>query len=356
MSSSLPGPLDALVRQSELLRTLPDGELDTLQAALRAFDATADGGEARLARFAHLLDGLLTGGAVPVDALPDVAPAPGAAPDTPSPGTSPDAAFDAQVLEALLAFSRGPGGDGSHVAGGKGLPLGGNGLPGARAGDAVAILQQAWMEADASAGRRTDSEARANHPAAAVGHDTGDRRATTPVLLQELLGGQWTQSAGSRDGQPHAGVLTPSGAPGQPPGNTGLAQSPGTAAWGQGLAERVAWMGREGVGRAELALNPPRLGPLEIRLRVDGDQVTVNFSSQSIQVRDALEQALPRLREFLAEGGLELADAHIGADAEDHGRRPDTDSNAASDATPAAEDSPDATTLRHGQSLVDLYA
>lgn len=89
--------------------------------------------------------------------------------------------------------------------------------------------------------------------------------------------------------------------------------------WGQELGDRMQWMLGKQMQSAEIRLNPPELGSLEIRIQVKGDQATVSFSSPHGVVRDAIDAALPRLREMLAESGLNLADAHVSS--QSHGQQ-----------------------------------
>ncbi|MCX4187395.1 flagellar hook-length control protein FliK [Methylophaga sp. OBS4] len=84
------------------------------------------------------------------------------------------------------------------------------------------------------------------------------------------------------------------------------------AAWSKVMSSRVVWMAKEGVQQAELRLTPANLGPVEVRLHVQNDQASVTFLAQHAATRDALEQALPRLRDSFAESGLELANAEVG--------------------------------------------
>ena len=93
-----------------------------------------------------------------------------------------------------------------------------------------------------------------------------------------------------------------------------LALPVGHAGWDRELGTRVLWVVRDQLQHAELRLHPAHLGPLEVRLAVQPDQgVSVQFLSAHAAVRDAVEAALPRLRELFAEGGLTLADANVGA-------------------------------------------
>jgi len=92
-----------------------------------------------------------------------------------------------------------------------------------------------------------------------------------------------------------------------------LAMQPGmqSEAWGRVLSSRVVWMAREGVQQAELRLNPANLGPVDVKLHMNNEQAHVTFVAQNAATRDALEQALPRLRESFQENGMDLANANV---------------------------------------------
>jgi flagellar hook-length control protein FliK len=81
--------------------------------------------------------------------------------------------------------------------------------------------------------------------------------------------------------------------------------------WDQALGERVKWMANQNVQVAEIRLNPPSLGPLEVRVHVEGDRTHVNFLAPQATTREAIDAALPRLREMFAEGGLSLGDVTV---------------------------------------------
>lgn len=82
-------------------------------------------------------------------------------------------------------------------------------------------------------------------------------------------------------------------------------------AWGRVLSSRVVWMAREGVQQASLKLNPANMGPVEVKLHMHNDQANISFIAQHATTRDALEQALPRLRESFQENGMQLAHADV---------------------------------------------
>ncbi len=91
----------------------------------------------------------------------------------------------------------------------------------------------------------------------------------------------------------------------------GFGQRFGSPAWTPAASQRISWMAGQGVSTAELRLDPPELGSLTIRLTIQGDQTSLSFTSPHAQVRDVLEQQMPRLREMLAENGLALDQADV---------------------------------------------
>jgi flagellar hook-length control protein FliK len=88
----------------------------------------------------------------------------------------------------------------------------------------------------------------------------------------------------------------------------------GTPQWHQELGDHVVWMAGRMENRAELVLNPPQMGRIEVSLSVSGDQANAIFTSTNPTVRDALEASLPRLREVLADAGIQLGQAQVGAE------------------------------------------
>ena len=77
------------------------------------------------------------------------------------------------------------------------------------------------------------------------------------------------------------------------------------------MAQRIGIMATEQLQTARIQLDPPELGSLEIKLKVQQDQVSVAFTSGNHVVRDALESQIPRLKEMLEQQGVELADVNV---------------------------------------------
>jgi flagellar hook-length control protein FliK len=79
----------------------------------------------------------------------------------------------------------------------------------------------------------------------------------------------------------------------------------------QELGERIVWLSSRQGQVADIALNPAHLGPLEVKLTLSGGEASAQFFSPHPQVRDAIEAALPKLRELLAQAGVSLGQAQV---------------------------------------------
>jgi len=100
----------------------------------------------------------------------------------------------------------------------------------------------------------------------------------------------------------------------------GLSARVGTEAWENQVGQKVVYMVGSEEQTASLTLNPPDLGPLQVVLSVTNDQASVTFSANQEEVRQALENALPRLREMMSESGIALGNASVNAGMPDSGQ------------------------------------
>jgi flagellar hook-length control protein FliK len=78
------------------------------------------------------------------------------------------------------------------------------------------------------------------------------------------------------------------------------------------VGARLQWIAEQQGGEATLRISPDGLGPVEIRLKLDGDRVELGFTATQQDTRQALQDALPKLREMLAQQGLQLGHADVG--------------------------------------------
>jgi flagellar hook-length control protein FliK len=89
-----------------------------------------------------------------------------------------------------------------------------------------------------------------------------------------------------------------------PPPTLKVAAGVDTAEFGQGVADRVSLMMDSNLTSAKLQVNPPALGPIEVRIALQGGHAQVWFTSHSAVTRDALESSSPKLREMLGAQGF----------------------------------------------------
>lgn len=120
--------------------------------------------------------------------------------------------------------------------------------------------------------------------------------------------------------------------------------------WTQDVAQRVQVMVNQSMNELEVRLDPLDLGPMKIKLALDEQQKAhVTLSAQHTLTRDMLENALPRLKELLAQEGIELASVNVNAG--DH-RDTDNQENSHQGAGVASELAEDAANLQVDNSLM----
>ncbi len=77
------------------------------------------------------------------------------------------------------------------------------------------------------------------------------------------------------------------------------------------VAEKVQMMMSKNLKNLDIRLDPPELGRMQIRMTMNSDLANVHFTVTNPQARDIIEQTLPRLREMLAQQGMQLVDASV---------------------------------------------
>lgn len=139
-----------------------------------------------------------------------------------------------------------------------------------------------------------------------------------------------------------------------------LQTPPGQPGWDVEVGQRLIWMVGNEVKSAEIKLNPAELGPMEVKVRTEGEKVQISIQVQNAPVREAIEQSLSRLREAFSGQGMDLLNVNVsqqgfsqheqrGEQAEAHDRFLDsgmegTDAGEATDVK-----------VTTGQGLVDYY-
>ncbi|MGE0859252.1 MAG: flagellar hook-length control protein FliK [Gammaproteobacteria bacterium] len=83
------------------------------------------------------------------------------------------------------------------------------------------------------------------------------------------------------------------------------------ALFAERLTQHVSVMLGDAVNSATIAVTPPDLGPVEVRVTVVGDEAKIQLAATHQATREALQDALPKLRAALADSGLSLGQAGV---------------------------------------------
>jgi len=185
------------------------------------------------------------------------------------------------------------------------------------------------LPADAAKALKTQLSEQLGRPLQAVPGQTAERR---QLVLPEPTPAPALQDVST---QPAPTVDTNTYTPAQAPVLTNASAAPATSSttlqaplasegWNQGLGQQLVNMHLRGDKSVDLHLHPADLGPISINLKVnEGSQAQVQFFSHNAQVRSAIEQALPQLRDVMADQGIALGQATVGDQRQQHTSRDD---------------------------------
>jgi flagellar hook-length control protein FliK len=81
--------------------------------------------------------------------------------------------------------------------------------------------------------------------------------------------------------------------------------------WGENVGKQLAMLMARNLDSAQIQLDPPELGPLQVKIQVNNDQVSLHFTTAHSMVKEALEGASVRLQEMFQDQGLELASLEV---------------------------------------------
>jgi flagellar hook-length control protein FliK len=236
----------------------------------------------------------------------------------------------------------------ANLAGGE--PKQANTAPASHGGSTLPVVA---ANANANANANTDVDVDGGNGfqaalTAAAGHET-----TTPASIPAAALASAAASAAAHSAAPAAPMQHS-----QPILN--VASPVGSASWSGEVGDRLNWMIGHQEQRADLVLNPPHLGRIEVSLSLNGDQASALFVSANPAVRDAISNAIPQLREQMAAFGVSLGQTQVGADSagqsaqqQGSGSWRDSDGRAGE---VAATGTVATTWLARGRGLVDTFA
>ena len=130
------------------------------------------------------------------------------------------------------------------------------------------------------------------------------------------------QSVASPSPSPFAAAASPAATQAYVPASVG------SQAFAAAFGVQVSVLAQDGVQRAELHLNPAEMGPVAIRIRIEGREARIDFGAEVAATRQAIEDSLPQLAGALNDAGFTLAGGGVsqhtgqqprGGEGRDHG-------------------------------------
>lgn len=177
----------------------------------------------------------------------------------------------------------------------------------------------AWMEGLAASGAEGTQASRfatvhqaltsvsqtVSLPETPATHSEQASPSTAPGQMAQSLSPAWVQPAPMPQPAGMAAVNTPMHSPD----------------WGQAMSQQVLLAAQGQQQFATLHLNPPQLGPLQVHLQLHDGQIQAQFVSPHAVVRQAVEAALPQLRDLFTGAGLSLMQTSVGTQGGQGGRQ-----------------------------------
>jgi flagellar hook-length control protein FliK len=77
------------------------------------------------------------------------------------------------------------------------------------------------------------------------------------------------------------------------------------------LKDKVMVMINQKLQQFDITLDPPEFGNMQVRVNLQGEQAAVNFIVQNQQAKDALEENMHKLKNMLAEQGVDVGGANV---------------------------------------------
>lgn len=84
-----------------------------------------------------------------------------------------------------------------------------------------------------------------------------------------------------------------------------------TQAFSEAFGLHLTRLATQGTQQAQVHVNPQALGPISVRIVMQGQQAQIDFQARSAQTADLLEQMMPRLVASLEVQGIRLDDARV---------------------------------------------
>ena len=91
-----------------------------------------------------------------------------------------------------------------------------------------------------------------------------------------------------------------------------LGRAAGSPGWADALGGRLQMLVGQNLNHAQIRLDPPELGAVEVQINLGERGAQVFFGTDNAAAREVLDAALPRLRELMGEAGFGELQAQVG--------------------------------------------
>jgi flagellar hook-length control protein FliK len=182
--------------------------------------------------------------------------------------------------------------------------------------DSATLPVAAAPVAPQAASARKAETASPRSPLPAAMDSPAPRAETASAWLQALAGPREASNPPGRSGADqtlplptppgHVAGILPRPAEAAAPVQAEVRADIGSKEFAPALGSQLSVLVRNGIEHAQLKLNPAEMGPIEVRISIDGQQAQVDFSAAQAHTRQALQDAVPALATALRESGLTL--------------------------------------------------
>ena len=90
-----------------------------------------------------------------------------------------------------------------------------------------------------------------------------------------------------------------------------IAPPVGQSGWDEAVNQRIVWMASQNIQSATLNVSPEHLGPIQVHIQMENQQANVQFFSAQIEVRQALQNAMPQLNQLFSQNGIQLGQTDV---------------------------------------------
>lgn len=199
--------------------------------------------------------------------------------------------------------------------------------PGQPGGQALSAVERG---SPASGDAASAKDMASTQPEAATAAESGASGAKASSASLSLDSSAWMMSTGLAQGASAPASEAPASAMAASGAEVILPVPIDDPAGPTQLMLTVGRLARDGVQEARLHLHPAEMGPIQVRIALDGNRASIDFSAAHATTRELLESSLPALAQSMQSDGLTLAGSRVDAGHPGDSHAPDVGTGTAS--------------------------